>query len=104
MESGSTGASCKNLRICSVWSNADSGNLRSWATKSWIGTGFTAVAMRCSGKSITHCSANRPRVHLFDEHTVSVGIETVAFRDRMFVGAQHVFFAAECADQHEQRG
>ena len=41
---------------------------------------------------------------LLDEHAVSIGVEPVAFSDRVLVGAQDVFFAGERAYQHQQSG
>src|SRR5258708_32797481 len=60
--------------------------------------------MDCSRKSITQRCAPFRLIHLFNKHAVSVRIKAVALGNRMFVSAEHVFFSAESADQHEQRG
>src|SRR5229473_5230737 len=40
---------------------------------------------------------------LFQEHTVSVRIETISLRDRVLVGANHILLATKRTYQHEQR-
>ena len=53
---------------------------------------------------VCHSCLNLGTQALLDEHAVAIGIEAVALGDGVAISVEHVFFSAQGAHQHEQRG
>src|ERR1700693_3064760 len=64
---------------------------------------ITQVGLGC-GREKSLPRRTRGRATSFEEHAVSVGVETVALAYCVFIGCQDVLSSAEGAYQHQQGG